>query len=67
MEYEYKVEQIDTFIRKRGFVDGRYVENIINEYAAKGWEYQNAIPFPVINDGTYWYHPPVNLVFRRSI
>ena len=68
MRFEYKVVSILAFSAgvKDSHVSDSAVEEVINEYAVKGWEYQNAIVLPTVNthDG-YVVYPRINFVFRR--
>lgn len=69
MKFEYKVVGISAFISgvRDSHVSDREIESAINEYAAQGWEYQNAIVLPTVNThDNYVVYPRINFVFRRA-
>jgi hypothetical protein len=68
VKFEYKVHfmsGVDGQYVHNGSIPANKVEEVINSYAEKGWEYQNTIVNPYVTDGENFLKPCFYLVFRQ--
>jgi hypothetical protein len=82
MKYKYKVVQVGTFgaygkvrdhpnlegkrFMSNGWAPAQETEDLINEWANKGWEYLHPIVLPYTEDGKRYCDTTLRLVFRRE-
>jgi hypothetical protein len=69
VQFEYKVHfmsGVDGQYVFNGSIPANKVEEAINSYAEKGWEYQNTIVNPYVSDGEHFLKPTFYMVFRRA-
>jgi hypothetical protein len=69
VKFEYKVYFMSGINGQYVFdgpVPETKIEDVMNEYAKDGWEYQNTIVNPYVTDGERFLKPSFYLVFRRA-